>query len=204
LYVGFWIRNIITPKDLLSSNLSWINIVDYAQNIEEINSEYEKFVNFSIDAKKINILTNNIRSNFSIDDPNSNKQKIEYIYKNFSKRFKIEEISWWYIHIIASVNWWELNPKESVYIYLNNEWWHLFRPQSIIKSNIEDGKTHIIFKLDNVKFTTLPTRWYDETKEMKTFSRNFLSELNNKTNYIFWFVSTNRFWELEKIEIIYK
>jgi hypothetical protein len=50
-------------------------------------------VNFSIDAKKINILTNNIRSNFSIDDPNSNKQKIEYIYKNFSKRFKIEEIS---------------------------------------------------------------------------------------------------------------
>lgn len=202
-YIGVSIINITSTKDLLLTDLSNINIENYAQSIDNSSPEYNEFIDFSKDAKKEIIISKPVKSNFNIDDVVGNKEKIEYIYKNFSKRFKINTITSWYIHIISSVNGWELNTQESVYLYLNNEGGHLLRPESIIY-NKDDWKTHIIFNLNNIIFAKLPKRWYDETVPMKNYQRNFIKEMNNRTNYIFWFVSTNRFGELEKIEIIYK
>jgi len=192
-------------------NPNFENIFSWNQNeitswdISNLETEYEKFLEIKEIGTTINILNSPITSHFDPNNPVWNDEKVKEIYKT---RSRIIPLSWkintWYLYVRATVNWGKLWPKDSIYLYLYNKWWHLLKAESLMPT--AENETILLYNLNNIKFAKLPTSWYSDLKKMESYSNNRQEILNDnsKRNYFFWFVSTSRNWRLEEVMIVYK
>lgn len=169
--------------------------------------DYEKYLSYP---EKYNFYlpTNPVYSSFDPSNIASNEQTILNIRNKYSKY--IQPAHWsinsGYLYVVASVNNWTLSEKESIYLYLWNYWWHLYKRDSL-QIPSDDWKTHLLYPLDKIAFAQLPPRGYDDNKDMWPAIEKDWQELLNTSQYnlyFFWFVSTSRQWKLEEVTIAYE
>lgn len=207
----------IWPSQNIDSILSWFVYTWETNNVSWDNTviipveltDYQKFLELS---KKNTISlyspNNPVYSSFDPSDWVWNTTKVENIRNKHAKYIQNpKHVVWsWYLYIVASVNNWILSEKESVYLYFWDFWGHLYKKYSLDVPS--DGwKLHLLYPLDKIVFAKLPTRWYDDNKEMDILRTQNWQEKFNTTNnniYFFWFVSTSRQWKLEEVRIVYE
>lgn len=164
-------------------------ISDVLDNKEQKNSEYPDYYSLS-SLKKLPIV-----NNFESWTPSSslvdNKIKKEIIIEkgNLSKG---------YVYIRSSLNKKALSTWESIYLKMNNNGGHLFRPDSlpIPKSD----KTEMLFALDNIAYlSSLP---YSENKvALKTNWFNYFKD--DKKIEIITFISSLKPALIEEVSLYY-
>jgi hypothetical protein len=167
------------------------------------STDYNKY----LEMKQISLVVNPVYSRFDPSDWVGNAEKVMNIRNKYSRHITspVENITKWYVYIVASVNNWSLSDKESVYLYFGDSKWHLHKKHSLSLPPRNDWKLHLLYPLDEIIFAELPQRWYDDNKDMKPITGNWIDILNTKSSiYFFWFVSTSRQWKLEEVTIAYE
>lgn len=210
-------RKAKNPPNNIDSILSWFVYTWETNNVSWDNTviipieltDYQKFLELS---KKNTISlyspNNPVYSSFDPSDWVWNTTKVENIRNKYAKYIQNpKQAIWtWYLYIIASVNNWILSEKESVYLYFGDFWGHLYKKYSLDVPS-DDWRLHLLYPLDKIVFAKLPTKWYDDNKEMGILRTGNWQEKFNTTNnniYFFWFVSTSRQWKLEEVRIVYE